>query len=393
MKRLSFNLLKTMAQKTIQDKSNRLRKLKALMIKEFYQIVRDPSSILISFVLPLILMFLYGFGVSLDMNHLKIGLVLEDTSPDALSFAKAIMDSRFFDVKIARHRQEFDEAITKGAIRGLVVVPQYFSAFRKRPPNMAPIQVIADGSEPNTASFVQNYVQGAWAAWLEQERISNNLKGLPLVSLQPRFWYNEQLESRNFLIPGSLAIIMTLIGTLLTALVVAREWERGTMEALMSTPISIADLLLGKLIPYFVLGMISMTMCVIWAVVIYQVPLRGSWLLLAFVSGVFLFSALGLGLLISTIARNQFVAAQAAMVAAFLPGFILSGFIFEILSMPLPIQWITYIIPARYFVSSLQTLFLVGNVWSLILYNIVPMFVVGMLFFMITVKKTVKRLD
>lgn len=253
--------------------------------------------------------------------------------------------------------------------------------------------MISDGSEPNTASFVQNYVQGAFSVWLQQEKINNNLKGLPLAALQPRFWYNEELESRNFLIPGSLAIIMTLIGTLLTALVVSREWERGTMEALMSTPVSITDLLLGKLIPYFALGMISMAMCVAIAVIFYHVPFRGSFLLLTLVSAVFLFSALGLGLLISTIARNQFVAAQAALVAAFLPGFILSGFIFEILSMPLPIQMITYVIPARYFVSSLQTLFLVGNVWALIAYNLVPMFVIGLLLFLITAHKTVKRLD
>lgn len=381
-----------MAKKT-HDRYGRIRRLKALIIKEYYQIIRDPSSILISIVLPLILLFIYGFGVSLDANHLRVGLVLEDTSPDAISFAKALSDSRFFEVKIGRHRREFDELITRGAIRGIVVVPSYFSAFRKRPSNIAPIQVISDGSEPNTASFVQNYVQGAFSSWLQQEKINNNLKGLPLAVLQPRFWYNEELESRNFLVPGSLAIIMTLIGTLLTALVVAREWERGTMEALMSTPVSITELLFGKLIPYFTLGMVSMAMCVVVAVFVYHVPLRGSALLLAFVSAVFLFTALGLGLLISTIARNQFVAAQAALVAAFLPGFILSGFIFEILSMPPIIQMVTYIIPARYFVSSLQTLFLVGNVWQLILYNIIPMFGIGLFFYFVTALKTVKRLD
>lgn len=381
-----------MAKKT-HDRYGRIRRLKALIIKEYYQIIRDPSSILISIVLPLILLFIYGFGVSLDANHLRVGLVLEDTSPDAISFAKALSDSRFFEVKIGRHRREFDELITRGAIRGIVVVPSYFSAFRKRPSNIAPIQVISDGSEPNTASFVQNYVQGAFSSWLQQEKINNNLKGLPLAVLQPRFWYNEELESRNFLVPGSLAIIMTLIGTLLTALVVAREWERGTMEALMSTPVSITELLFGKLIPYFTLGMVSMAMCVVVAVFVYHVPLRGSALLLAFVSAVFLFTALGLGLLISTIARNQFVAAQAALVAAFLPGFILSGFIFEILSMPPMIQMVTYIIPARYFVSSLQTLFLVGNVWQLILYNIIPMFGIGLFFYFVTALKTVKRLD
>lgn len=369
------------------------RRLLALIRKEFYQIIRDPSSILISFILPCILLFIYGFGVSLDMNHLRVGLVLEDTSPDAMSFAQSIMDSPFFDVKLARHRKEVEEDIVSGRIRGFIVVPSYFSAFRNRQDNTAPIQVIADGSEPNTANFVQNYALSAWQNWLQQERISKNLSGLPLVTTQSRFWYNEQLESRDFLIPGSLAIIMTLIGTLLTALVVSREWERGTMEALMATPVKISEIIIGKIIPYYCLGMGSMTICFLVAVYFYQVPFQGSFLLLALVASAFLMTALGLGLLISTIAKNQFVASQAAMVAAFLPSFILSGFIFEISSMPWLIRTITYLIPARYFVSSLQTLFLAGNVWSLILKNLIYMLIAGAVIMLIVAKKTVKRLD
>lgn len=355
--------------------------------------IRDPSSFLIGIGLPLILMFIYGFGVSLDLNHLRLGLVLEDTSPDAMSFAQSFTASPFFDVKIVRDRRELSDDIISGKIRGFVVIPSYFSEFRKRPGQIAPIQVIADGSETNTANFVQNYVQGAWQVWLEQERMTNHLRGLPKVTIQPRFWYNEQLESRNFLIPGSLAIIMTLIGTLLTALVVAREWERGTMEALMSTPVRIVEILIGKLIPYFLLAMGAMTMCVFIAVFLYDVPLRGSFLVLTLVSASFLFPALGLGLLISTIARNQFAAAQASIVSAFLPAFMLSGFIFEISSMPKPIQWITHILPARYFVSSLQTIFLVGNVWSLILHNILAILILGFIIFIATIRRTVKRLD
>lgn len=384
---------KKKARKEMNENGGRVRRLRALINKEFHQIIRDPSSILISIVLPLILLFVYGFGVSLDINHLRIGLVMEDTAPDAQSFARSLMDSRFFEVKVGRHRREFDEAIIRGDIRGIVVIPSYFSQFRNRQDNVAPIQVIADGSEPNTASFVQNYVAGAWQNWLQQEAISSDLQGLPKVDTQTRFWYNEQLESRNFLMPGSLAIVMTLIGTLLTALVVAREWERGTMEALMATPVHISELIIGKLVPYFVLGMGSMLICFIVSVFFYDVPFRGSLLVLTFVSAVFLLAALALGLLISTLAKNQFVAAQAAMVSAFLPAFILSGFIFEITSMPTIIQGITYLIPARYFVASLQTLFLVGNVWKLLLTNLFFMFLFGLIIFIITAKKTVKRLD
>lgn len=370
-----------------------LRRIKALIIKEFHQIYRDPSTIIISVIFPILLLFLYGYGVSLDMNHIRIGLVLEDTAPDAISFANSLTNSRYFDVKIGRHRNEFDGEIIKGNIRGIVVVPAYFSQFRNRQDNVAPIQVIADGSEPNTASFVQNYVQAAWLNWLNQERISNNLQGLSLVSTQSRFWFNEELESRNFLIPGSLAITMTLIGTLLTALVVSREWERGTMEALMATPVGIYEILVAKLIPYFILGMVSMVLSTIFAVFYYEVPLRGSIFALALVTGVFLFSALGIGLLISTNARNQFVASQAAIVASFLPAFVLSGFIFEISSMPLVIRTLTYFVPARYFVSCLQTIFLAGNIWSLLIINILFMLFFGFLLFFLTARKTVKRLD
>lgn len=370
-----------------------LRRLTALIRKEFYQIIRDPSSILISIGLPAILMFIYGFGVSLDLNHLKIGLVLEDSSPKAQSFAQSLVDSRFFDVKVVSDRRELDEDIASGALRGFVVIPSYFTAFLNLPDKISPIQVIADGSEVNTASFVQNYVQNAWLIWLKQEEISGLGIGISLLNIQPRFWYNEELYSRNFLIPGSLAIIMTLIGTLLTALVVAREWERGTMECLMSTPVTIIEILVGKLIPYYILGMGSMTFCVCIAVFLYNVPLRGSFWVLALVSSMFLFSALGLGLFISTISRNQFAASQAAIVTAFLPAFILSGFLFEIDSMPVLIRGLTYVLPARYFVSSLQTLFLVGNVWSLILYDLIPMILIGLIFFLLTASKTKKRLD
>lgn len=370
-----------------------MRRLKALILKEFFQIVRDPSSILISVVLPFILLFLYGYGVSLDMDHLKIGLVLEDTSPDAQSFAKALKDSRYFDVTIVRHRFELTESIIRGTIRGIVVVPSYFSEFRKRPDSTAPIQVITDGSEPNTARFVQNYVQAAWYNWLQQQSISSGLEGLPYVNPQPRFWYNEELMSRNFLIPGSLAIIMTLIGTLLTALVMSREWERGTMEALMATPVTIVELVIGKLVPYFVLAMGSMTICVLVAIFFYEIPFRGSVLILALVTATFLISALGVGLAISTISRNQFLAAQLAVVSSFLPSFTLSGFIFEISSMPWPIQIITFVIPARYFVSSLQTLFLVGDVWTLLSWNIFMMLFLGVALLILTAFNVHKRLD
>lgn len=369
-----------------------LHRVSALIVKEFYQMIRDPSSILISVVLPLILMFIYGFGVSLDLEHLKIGLVLQDTSPEATSFARALVDSHYFDVTISRDIAPFRRSIIDGSVRGIVVVPSYFSAFLQRIDRRAPIQIITDGSEPNTANFVKNYVSGAFQTWLNIEKVSQNMKGQAIIQTIPRYWYNPELESRNFLIPGSLAIIMALIGTLLTALVVAREWERGTMEALISTPVSMLEIILGKIIPYFVLGLMTMTMCVLITVFFYNVPLRGSLLTLFLVSSVFLFTALGQGLLISTLTKNQFVAGQIAMFTAFLPAFMLSGFIFEISSMPIFIQGLTYLLSARYFVSALQTLFLVGDVWELLVGNMAVMGLIGFIFFLITAKISVKRL-
>ncbi|CRX38630.1 ABC transporter permease [Estrella lausannensis] len=359
-------------------------RVKALIKKELIQIVRDPSTLLISVVLPLILLFLYGFGVSLDLKHLRIGVVLEDTGPDAQSFLRALMDSPYFDVTTSRDRYELTHALTVGKLRGMVVIPSYFSDFKNRKGQSAPIQVIADGSEPNTAAMLQNYVDGAFQNWIRQK---------PLIRPVPRFWYNEQLESRNFLLPGSLALIMTLIGTLLTALVVTREWERGTMEAMIATPITKDELIIGKILPYFALGFISMAISASASIFLFNVPFRGSLLALFLVTAAFLYCALSLGLMISTIARSQLIAYQIAMVTSVLPAYILSGFLFEISSMPTWIQFLTYIIPAKYFVQSLQTLFLVGDVWKLILINTVPMLILGTLFLFISKRKTAKRLD
>jgi ABC-2 type transport system permease protein len=284
--------------------------------------------------------------------------------------------------------------LTRGEIRGFFIVPSYFTQYRNRPDKIAPIQVIADGSETNTANFVLTYAQGVFRNYLKQEAIEASIsKEAPFINTETRIWYNEQLKSRFFLLSGSLAIIMTLIGALLTALVVAREWERGTMESLISTTVLRAEIMIAKVVPYFFLGMLSMIMCVCISIVCYDLPLRGSFLLLMLVSALFLICSLGLGLMISTIAKNQILAYQITLIVGFLPAYILSGFLFEIDSMPYPIQLITYVIPAKYFVQSLQSLFLVGNVWSLIFYNMLPIVALAVLFFTITAFKTAKRLD
>jgi ABC-2 type transport system permease protein len=368
-----------------------LRRLAALLGKESIQIVRDPSSILIAFVLPLILLFLFGYGVSLDANIVRIGIAVETPSAPAQSLAAAFRASRFFDVRQAQDRRELTPLMVAGDIRGIVVIPATFSREALRDPSTARIQVLTDGSEPNTAKFVENYAQGVWQGWVA-ERLPSHVKG-QRIALEPRFWFNPELRSRYFLVPGCIAIVMTLVGTLLTALVVAREWERGTMEAMMATPISTTELIIGKLLPYFVLGLCAMALCTAIGVFLFGVPLRGSFLALLAISAAFLVPALGQGLLISSATKNQFVASQAALLSGFLPAFLLSGFVFEISSMPTVIQAFTYIVPARYLIPSLQTVFLAGNIWPLFLTNIAAMFGIGAVFLVLTMRTTRKSLE
>lgn len=374
------------------QRPKRLRRFTALLVKEGIQIIRDPSSILIAFVLPLILLFLFGYGVSLDVNKIQAGLAVEGTGAPAHSLAAAFRASQFFNVRMAKDRRELEGDLVAGRMRGLVIIPASFSADFARNASSARIQVITDGSEPNTAKFVANYAQGLFANWRLQQAAETGARPPPLT-IEPRFWFNPELKSRYFLAPGVITIVMTLIGTLLTALVVAREWERGTMEAMMATPVSAGELILSKLIPYFMLGLASMAMCALIAVFVFGVPLRGSVLALTAISAAFLIPALGQGLLISAAAKNQFVASQAALLSGFLPAFLLSGFIFEISSMPKIIQWLTVIIPARYLIPALQTVFLAGDIWALLLPNIGMMLLIGAVFLALTARTSRKSLD
>lgn len=373
--------------------SAKIRRIKALIIKEFYQIVRDPSSILIAFIFPVVLLFIYGVGVSLDMDNLAVGLVMEDTGPDANTFALSMRNSKYFSVDVARRQGEIEDKLTLGKLKGIVVVPFYFTEFKKRAGIKGPIFVIADGSDPNTANFVQNYVGGAWQKTVRQYAIDKGRLEITPVSLQERYWYNEELDSKYFLLPGSIAIIMTLVGTLLTSLVIAREWERGTIEAVMATPTTLREFYLAKTITYFILGMCSMIICTLLTTFVFGVPFRGSFLILSIVSAIFLLTALGLGLLISAITRNQFISSQISILTAFLPAFMLSGFVFEISSMPFVIRCFANFIPAKYMVTNLTTLFLAGNVWELLIFNSLILSIVVVIFFSILFAKKTKRLD
>lgn len=349
------------------------RRVAVLVRKETFQILRDPSSFLIAGLLPLLLLFIFGTGVSLDLRRVPVAVVVEAPSPEADSLLASFRNSRYFAVREARHRSQVEADLVSGRLKGVVVLREDFGDRLGRG-EVAPVQVIVDGSDPNTAGLVQGYAQGVWQNWLEQEAASkaglvDRPAARPLVTPVPRYWFNPDVNSRDFLIPGAVAVVLTLIGTLLTALVVAREWERGTMEAVLATPASPRELLAGKVIPYFGLGMAAMGLSTAAAVFLYGVPFRGSVLALAGVSAAYLAGMLALGLLISTVTRNQFAASQVALIVGFLPAFELSGFIFEIDSMPAPIRLLTYLLPPRYFVASLQTIFLAGDVPAVLVPN------------------------
>ncbi len=369
------------------------RRLKALCLKETLQIIRDPSSNLIAFVLPLIMLFIFGYGINLDSGATKIGLLVEDQSEEAHRFAASFYGSKYFSVLPAQNRKQLEDEIMDGTIRGFVVIAQNFSDDLKRPGNSAPVQVVTDGAEPQLAAFVQGYALGAWQQWLSQRNLAQGMRAPGQIGVQPRFWFNPSAQSRNFLVPGSITLIMTVVGALLTSLVIAREWERGTMEALLASPMTRTEFLLSKLIPYYVLGIVSLMICVLVSVFVLGVPFRGSIFALFLVSTLFLLTTLGAGLLISTLMKNQFNAAQAALNLAFLPSMMFSGFIYEISSMPAPIRAITYLFPARYFVTCMQTLFQAGDLWPILLRNSLFLLVSGLVLIGLTAHFTRKRLD
>ncbi|HOP77365.1 MAG TPA: ABC transporter permease [Thermogutta sp.] len=365
----------------------RLRCVLALARKESYQIVRDPSSLVIAFLLPVVLLFLFGWGISLDLGSIPIGLVVESPSRDAERLVASLRGSRYFIVREANHRQEMEPLLVGGRIKGLVIIPQDFAANLSR--GSATVQILVNGSEANTAEIVRSYLENVLQTEHRHraEETGNRLIG-DTIHLESRVWYNPNLDSRAALLPGSIAVIMTLIGTILTSLVVAREWERGTMEALLASSITRGEFLLGKFIPYFALGLTAMMLVALVSVIIFHIPFRGSWGLLIVVSAIYLTVALGLGLFISTATRNQFVATQAALVVGYLPSFILSGLVFEINSMPTPIRLLTHILPPRYFVSALRTLFLAGNVWEIVLQDTAILAVFATILWMLTIRKT-----
>jgi ABC-2 type transport system permease protein len=370
----------------------KIMRLRGLLRKESLQILRDPSSIAIAFVMPVVLLLIFGYGVSLDARHVPLALVVERPNRDTASFIAGFFQSPYFVPLRFGSIQEADAAMEARLVDGIVWLRSDFSRQMLSQGN-APIGLIVNGVDANNARLIEGYLQQVWADWLAKFAATQGLKLKTPVQVDVRVWFNPAVMSKDFLIPGLIAVIMTLTGALLTAMVVAREWERGTMEALLVTPAGIYEIIVSKLLPYFVLGMGGMLLSVSMAVWLFGVPLRGSlWLLLA-ASSAFLLCALGMGLLISTVSKNQFVAGEIAILVTFLPAFILSGFVFDIRSMPAAVQLITHIVAARYFVGILQSIFLAGNVWSIILPNLLGLILLGTIFLALARRSARKSLE
>lgn len=365
--------------------------LSALIKKEFFQIVRDPSSILIAFVLPLMLLLLYMYGVNMDTVRVSLGIKNDDPTPEVQTLIKSFNQSDYVNAFVYEDKDLMYRHIVKSKLRGAVIIPNDFSRKLSRS-QTAEILVITDGSEANMANYVQMYPTAIVNQWLLTSKYKYDIRP-PAIDAESRYWYNQDINSHYFILPGSLAITMTLIGLLLTALVIAREWERGTMEALLSTSVKKIHIVLGKYIPYFTLGMLSMTFSVFMCIVVFKIPFHGSFIILFMFSSLFLFACLGIGLLISTRFKDQFLASQAAIAIGFLPALLLSGLIYPINSMPLFFQWLTRFLPPRYFVSFIQSEFMAGTIKEIVIINSAYMLVLGTILFIAVYKNTPTRLE
>jgi ABC-2 type transport system permease protein len=369
-----------------------LMRMRGFLRKEMLQIYRDPSSIALAIILPMVLLFIFGYGVSLDAEDVPLAIVLDDPGPEARDLAARFDLSIYFHTHHVPSIIEAEKWLTQRRVEGIVHVPQGFAAdlINSR---TAKVQIIINGVDANRARLIQGYSHGILQKWTEVRLARGESAVRPAVTVAQRVWFNESSVSRNFLVPGLITLIMTLTGTLLTALVVAREWERGTMEAILVTPLRRIDLLLGKVLPYYVLGMLGMVLSVVIGIFLFGVPFRGSISALFFLSSLFMLASLGFGLLISAVIRVQFVAAQISIVAGYLPALFLSGLLFDLESTPRFIQIISYVLPAKYFVTISHTLFMTGDVWPLLLPNALALAFMATLFIALAYRKITKRLD
>ena len=369
----------------------------AMARKEVVQILRDTRSLIIVVIMPVILVLLFGYGVNLDQKHLPIYVWDREGSQESQDLLKRFQASDYFEViRVVSSYPELLRAIDDGRIRMALVIPWNFSQAVHDGGGTA-VQALVDATDDNTANvamgyaqaIVQGYSSQVQLEWLQQR---GQAAQPPPLRVETRTWYNEDLESSAFIIPGVLALVMSVIGAFLTSLTMAREWERGTMEQLVSTPVTPLEIMLGKLAPYFLIGMFDVVVCALLALYWFHVPFRGSFVALLISSALFMVVVLALGFFISVVAKNQLAASQMALLATFLPAFLLSGFLYAIEQMPVILQWITRILPARYYVSLLKKIFLKGTATSLLYADLIPLTIFSLVLTVLATRSFHKRL-
>ena len=337
----------------------------AVARKEFLHILRDPRSLAMAIAIPILMLILYGYALTMDVDRVPMAVWDQSETPASREFLSGFLGSRYFALHgYVRNYRELEKTIDSRQAIVALVIPSDF-ARRLDAGRPATVQMIADGSDSNTATLAMGYAEAVTEAYSQRvslrqlQRITSRVPDPPL-ELRPRVWFNADLVSRNYIVPGLIAVILMVIAALLTSLAMAREWERGTMEQLLSTPVQGRELIYGKLLPYLAVGLVDASLAVLMGRLVFHVPLRGSLVLLFASTAIFLVAGMSLGMLISIVSRSQLLASQVAMVMTFLPAVLLSGFIFEISGMPKPVQLVTYLVPARYFVTLLRGIYLKG---------------------------------
>ncbi len=373
------------------------KRLAAIAAKEIIQIRRDVRSLIIVVLMPAILVLLFGYGVNLDLKHLPVYVFDRAGSQASQDLLKRFQSSNYFRiVGVANSDPELARAIDSGKATLAIIIPYDFSE-RLHDGGPVEIQAIVDASDDNTANLAVGYAQGVLQGYSSDLQVEwRERRGLPRqfvpLSTEVRTWFNEDLESSAFIVPGVLALVMSVIGAFLTSLTVAREWERGTMEQLISTPVTALEIMLGKLLPYFVIGMVDVGLSTALAVYWFRIPFRGTMATLFLSSALFLIVLLLLGFFISVIAKTQLAASQIALIATFLPAFLLSGFLFAIEQMPVFIQYVTRVLPARYYVSALKKIFLKGTPLEMLYADLLPLVVFALLLVLLTTRAFKKKL-
>jgi ABC-2 type transport system permease protein len=337
----------------------------AISKKEFFHIYRDPRSLALVLLMPGLLMLLFGYAITIDVKKVPMAVLDRDRTQESLSFIQRFSASPYFSLRtFVRDEKEVTRLIDEGKVKMGLVIPWDFSRTIKVG-RTAPVQVLVDGTDSNTANIILGYVQAVARQYTQEmtflkvSRMGIQKFSLP-VEGRTRVWFNEEMESKNYFIPGLITVIMSIIGVLLTGQVIVREWEKGTMELLISTPVRKGELMIGKLSPYFILGLLDLSLAVWMAKQVFEVPLRGSIPLLFLLSSIYILTTLALGMIISTVARTQLLANQMSMIIGFLPSFLLSGFTFSISNMPPWLQVVTTVIAPRYHVTIVKEIFLKG---------------------------------